>query len=320
MTEGAFIDRLDRIVDAIVSGSDANPALGDPRLASLARVAAELKHCHPSQAFKAALRARLERQRAVPSPSIGTHVREGFTTVTPYITVGEPGLADFLSRVFGAVETRSAIGSAGGVHREVRIGDSMMMIGEVGPENRTPGRPAEFHVYVEDVDAAFQRALAAGATSLGAPAHRPYGERAGFVRDRFGNHWFIATHVGGSYVPEGLRSVTPFLHVDFAARYMDFLKQAFGAVEERRHEPGGRVIYARLRIGNAALELGEAEGRVVPMPGGFYLYAEDVEAVFEQALAAGAKSLWSPRDESYGERVAAVEDEMGNQWFIARPT
>jgi len=55
----------------------------------------------------------------------------------------------------------------------------MIMIGEGGAEAPMPFRPAEFHVYVEDVDAAFQRALAAGATSLGEPASRPYGERAG---------------------------------------------------------------------------------------------------------------------------------------------
>src|SRR5207247_3995744 len=117
-----------------------------------------------------------------------------------------------------------------------RIGNSMIMIGEVGSEGAVPFRPAEFHVYVEDVDAAFQRALAAGAISLGEPADRPYGERAGFVRDAFGNHWFIATHLGGSYVPEGLSTVTPFLHVEGAAQYIGFLKRAFAAVEEGRHD------------------------------------------------------------------------------------
>jgi uncharacterized glyoxalase superfamily protein PhnB len=195
----------------------------------------------------------------------------------------------------------------------------MIMIGEGGPERVVPFRPAEFHVYVEDVDAAFQRALAAGATSLGEPADRPYGERAGFVRDPFGNHWFIATHLGGSYLPEGLRTVTPFLHAEAAARYIGFLKQAFGAVEEGRHEaPEGRVMYARLRIGDAAIELGHAEGPVASMPSDFYLYVGDADALYEQALAAGAKSLSPPTDQVYGDRLAAVEDRVGNHWFIAR--
>ncbi len=319
MTEGALIDRLDHTVDVILTRGDATAALRDPELAPLARVAANLRH-YPDPAFKARLRASLERTTSMSPAIVTTQVREGFTTITPYLTVREAGLVDFLSHVFGAVETHSALGSAGGVHREVRIGNSMIMIGEAGPGAAVPLRPAEFHVYVEDVDAAFQRALAAGAASFGEPANRPYGERAGFVRDAFGNHWFIATYLGASYVPEGLRTVTPFLHVGAAARYIAFLKQAFGAVEEGRHDaPDGRVMYARLRIGDAAIELSEAEGPAASMPGGFYLYVGDADALYEQALAVGAKSLWPPADQSYGDRVAAVEDAMGNHWFIARP-
>ena len=320
MTEGALIDRLDQTIDAILKRGDASAALQDQELAPLARVAADLRH-YPSPEFKARLRANLERKTMMSSAIETTAVREGFTTITPYVTVRGAGLLDFLTRVFGAVETHSAQGSGGGVHREVRIGNSMIMIGETASEDAGGYRQAEFHVYVEDVDAAFQRALAAGATSLGEPAARPYGERAGFVKDAFGNHWFIATHLGGSYVPEGLRSVTPFLHVEAAARYIAFLKQAFGAVEEGRHDtPDGRVMYAQLRIGNAAIELGEAEAAAASMPGRFYLYVADAEAMYERALASGAKSLWPPRDQQYGDRVAAVEDSIGNQWFIARPT
>ena len=202
----------------------------------------------------------------------------------------------------------------------MRIGNSMIMIGEGGPEGAVPFTPAEFHVYVEDVDTAFQRALAAGATSLGEPADRPYGERAGFVRDAFGNHWFIATQLGGSSVPEGLRTVTPFLHVEAAAEYIGFLKRAFGAVQEGRYAASeGRVMYALLRIGDAVIELGEAEGPAASMPGGFYLYVGDADAMYDRALAAGAKSLSPPTDQPYGDRVAAVEDSIGNHWFLAHP-
>jgi uncharacterized glyoxalase superfamily protein PhnB len=320
VTEGALIDRLDHTVDIILKRGDATAALTDLELAPLARVAADLRH-YPSPEFKARLRANLERNMTMSTAIVTTQVREGFTTITPYVTVRGAGLLDFVTRVFGAVETHSAQGSGGGVHREVRIGNSMIMIGEIGPEGTVRFRPAEFHVYVEDADAAFERALAAGATSLGEPAVRPYGERAGFVKDAFGNHWFIATHLSRSYVPEGLRTVTPFLHVERVAQYIEFLKRAFSAVEEGRHDASeGRVMYARLRIGNAAIELGEAEGPAASMPGGFYLYVGDADAVYEQALAAGAKSLWKPTDQQYGDRVAAVEDAIGNQWFIARPT
>lgn len=318
MTEGALNDRLDRTVDAILKHGDATAALRDQELAPLARVAADLRH-YPSPEFKARLRTSLRRTTTMSAAIVTTQAREGFTTITPYLTVPEAGLLDFLTRVFGAVETYSTVGSAGGVHREVRIGNSMLMIGEGAPGIAVPSRPSEFHVYVKDVDAAFERALAAGATSLGEPADRPYGERAGFVRDGFGNHWFLATHLGGSYVPEGLRTVTPFVHTEAAGRYIGFLQQAFGAVAERRDEaPEGPVIYARLRIGNAAIELAEAEGTATSMPGGFYLYVDDADALYDRALVAGAKSLWPPADQPYGDRVGAVEDSTGNQWFIAR--
>lgn len=319
MTNSALVDRLDQAIDAILTRREAGAALDDQELASLAGIAADLIHC-PSPQFKARVRAQFERKTTMATAIVTPEARAGFTTITPYLTSTRSGLLDFLSAVFGAVETSSTRGSAGGMHREVRIGSSMIMIGEAPPELGLPSRPAEFHVYVEDADAAYQRALAAGATSLGEPADREYGERSGFVRDAFGNHWFIATPLSGPPVPEGLRTITPFLHPPAAARYIEFLKQAFGAVEEGRIAEGGVVRYARLRIGNAALELGEAESPAAAMPGDFYLYVNDADALYEQALAAGATSLSPPADQSYGDRVGSVQDAMGNQWFIACPT
>jgi PhnB protein len=319
MNKRALVDRLDQTIDAILNRGDATASLRDPELAPLARLAADLRH-YPGAAFKARLRASLERSTSMSSTIATTEIREGFTTITPYLRANTPGLVDFLARAFGAVETSSIPGSGGGVHRELRIGNSMLMLGEGGPEGAIPIRPAEFHVYVDDVDAAFQRAIAAGATSLGEPANRPYGERAGFVRDAFGNHWFIATHLGGSAVPDGLRTVTPFLHAPNAAGYIDFMKRAFGAREESRHDgPQGTVIHAMLRIGNAALELGEAGELGTAMPGAFYLYVDDADAVYERAIAAGATSLSRPANQPYGERMGGVTDEMGNQWFMATP-
>lgn len=310
MTERLLVDRLDATVDAILKREDATAALGDAGLAPLARLAADLRH-YPSPDFKARLRAQLERRTTMSATLVSTNVREGFTTVTPYLMVKEPGLVDFLARVFGAEETYSARGSGGEMHRQIRIGNSTIMVGE-----GLTSRAAAFHVYVNDVDATFERAVAAGATSLGEPADRPYGERSGFVRDAFGHNWYIATHLGGSAVPAGLSTVTPYLHPRDAAASIEFIKRAFGAVEEARHEEGGRIAHAVLRIGNAAIELGDA---AEPMASGFYLYVGDADAVYAQAIAAGAKSLWAPADQPYGDRVGAVEDATGNQWFIARP-
>lgn len=317
MADETLVDRLDETIDAILARRDATAALRDSDLAPLARIAVDLRHM-PAPAFKERLRANLQR-RTTMSQAVLTETREGFTTVTPYLYVPGPGLVDFLTQVFGAEETFSTVGSGGGMHREVRIGDSMLMIGEAGPVAVMPIRPAAFHVYVKDVDATYERALAAGAVSIGPPEDRPYGERSCTVTDQFDNHWYIATAFGDSYVQEEHRVVTPFLHVTQGIAYIDFLQRAFGATEDFRHEaPAGVIRHAWVSIGNAIIEMGESEG-VTPMPSSFYLYVADADALYAQAVAAGAKPIAPPADQSYGDRVGTVEDTLGNRWFIARP-
>jgi uncharacterized glyoxalase superfamily protein PhnB len=200
------------------------------------------------------------------------------------------------------------------MHREVRVGHSMLMIGEGSGSGVMPVRPVAFHVFVDDADATFRRAIAAGATSLGEPADRPYGERSGFVADAFGNHWYISTPLGAQSVAHALRTVTPFLHAPDAAAYDEFLQRAMGAIEEMRHDEAGQLRYARLRIGDAAIELGEGTA----MPGSFMLYVADPDARYAQALAAGATSVMPLSDAPYG-RVGGVMDYVGNQWFFSRP-
>jgi PhnB protein len=118
-------------------------------------------------------------------------MREGFHTVTPYLTSRDvDGLLTFIQRGLGGVETYRAKGGGGGVHVEVRIGDSMVMIGGGDAMQGTPST-AMLLLYVEDVDSYFHRALAAGATSIQEPANAPDGERRGGVRDPFGNQWFF---------------------------------------------------------------------------------------------------------------------------------
>jgi uncharacterized glyoxalase superfamily protein PhnB len=245
-----------------------------------------------------------------------TNVREGFTTVTPYVWVADRGLADFLIRVFDAVETRVTAGGRHGTHRELRIGDSMLMLGEGATGEVVPGRSMAFHVFVDDVDAVYAKALAAGGESLGEPADRPYGERSGFIKDAVGNHWYIASPLGPESFAHALRTVTPYLHSRDVRGYIDFLVRAFGASEEVVHElPGGVIPYARARVGDAAIELGTAD----PMPGAFCLYVADPDLVYEQAVAAGANALSPPVDQPSGDRMGFVEDALGNQWYITRP-
>ena len=121
-----------------------------------------------------------------------TPIREGFQTLVPYLSVrGAAGLIDFLRVVLGASETFRA---SSGTHYEVRIGDSMLMIGEVG--DRTPAT-AQLFLYVEDADAVYARAIHAGARSVIEPSDRPWGEgedmiRGAGVTDPTGNTWYFA--------------------------------------------------------------------------------------------------------------------------------
>jgi PhnB protein len=314
MADQPLIDRLDGVIDVLVARGDASGALHDQKLAPLARLAADLRH-YPDRGFTTRLRALLER-RTTMTTALAPAVREGFLTVTPYVWVPDRGLADFVVRVFDAVETNVMNNPGHGLHREMRIGNSMLMIGETGDQKTgLMNRPVAFHIFVADVDATFARAIAVGGTSMGDPEDRPYGERSGFVRDAYGNHWYIATVTSQEAAGRAQRTVVPYLHARDVASYMDFLARAFGAIEEERHEQApGLIPYARVRIGDAPIEFGTTD----PMPGAYFMYVADPDAVYEQALAAGATSLSAPADRPTG-RIAFVEDPIGNHWYIARP-
>jgi PhnB protein len=260
--------------------------------------------------------------RDLPRPAFKRRLREMMEpqTLTPYITVRNvDALIDFVKTTFGAEELLRATGSAGGTHCEVRIADSKLMLG--GGENVPPPEtPTMLHYYVPDVDAMYERAIAAGAKSLGAPRDQEYGDRDCVVEDLAGNQWCLATSKGASYKPQELRAITMYLHPFGVTGLLDFIVRAFGAELLERHEaPDGTVPHAKARIGNSVLEMGEAHGQWQPMPSMIYLIVDDVDARYEQALAAGGKSSAPPADQSYGARTAAIEDPAGNQWYIAEP-
>jgi PhnB protein len=122
------------------------------------------------------------------------YIRPGHRTVTPYLVVsGLAGLVQFLQQAFEAEETDRTMRPDGTImHSEVRIGDSMIMMGEATPGSRN--WPAMIHLYVPDADAAYRQALEAGATSVQEPVDEFYGDRTAAVEDRFGNQWWIATY------------------------------------------------------------------------------------------------------------------------------
>ena len=118
-------------------------------------------------------------------------------------------------------------------------------------------------------------------------------------------------------IPEGYHSVTPYLTVADAEAQIDFLKKAFGAEETYRHSDGkGHVGHAEMRLGDSKIMLGQAREQWTPRQASFYLYVEDVDAVYKRAVAAGGKSLREPTNEAYGDRSSGVEDSQGNQWWI----
>jgi PhnB protein len=122
-------------------------------------------------------------------------IPDGFHTVTPYLLVkGAGGLIDFAKQAFGAEEVyRSTLPDGDVMHALLRIGDSMVMLGEARGEYSP--MQAMLHLYVEDVDSAFARAVQAGGVSLREPANQFYGDRSGGLKDEWGNQWWISTHV-----------------------------------------------------------------------------------------------------------------------------
>jgi len=329
MAEHALIEQLDQAIDQMLAGAEQTGS-ADVTLSALLEIAGALRDL-PDDGFKTRLGRELQaasqrRTRMTSSTRIeplesAADDRVAIHSVIPFISVPEGSkLIEFMKRTFAAEETtRHQHGPAGFV-AGVRIGDSDLIV--MGDESsRGQELPAALHVYVKDCDATYQRALDAGAVTIGGPgvgepADRPYGERAAFVQDPYGNYWFIATRHGSNYVGVGLGHVTPSLLPSKAAPVLDFLKRAFGAEVEGVHEVAGRMVHAFIRIGKVMLEIGEAEEK--PRPFGFYMHTEDVDALYHRALAAGATSILPPADQLYGDRLAIVADPAGNRWFAAK--
>lgn len=121
---------------------------------------------------------------------------EGYSTVSPYLVAkGAQRVIDFLKEAFGATELRRYDMPDGSImHAEVRIGDTVVMIGDAGGE--WPAIPAFLHLYVDDVDETYHRALDAGGVSVQAPERKDGDpDRRGGVKDPAGNTWWIATQI-----------------------------------------------------------------------------------------------------------------------------
>jgi PhnB protein len=126
-------------------------------------------------------------------------------------------------------------------------------------------------------------------------------------------------------VPPGFRTLTPHLSVDGAAKFVDFLKQAFNAVEvSRAPGPGGKLMHAHVRIGDADLMLNDVfpEFGNPPIAQGnwpltLHLYVPDADAIFAQAVAAGCTVSMPLENQFWGDRYGLVKDPFGFSWGIA---
>jgi uncharacterized glyoxalase superfamily protein PhnB len=131
-----------------------------------------------------------------------------------------------------------------------------------------------------------------------------------------------------SAVPEGLHTLTPHLVLDDATRAIDWYKKALGAVEVSRSPgPDGKIMHAQLRIGNSSIYLNDemGGGKSAKALGGspisLWIYVDDCDALFNRAVAAGAKVPDGPMgqiaDQFWGDRAGMVVDPHGYQWMIA---
>lgn len=108
--------------------------------------------------------------------------------------------------------------------------------------------------------------------------------------------------------------------VDGANEFSEFLSKAFGADELGRTElPDGRIANIRIRIGTSSFMISQSDGGMLkPMPAAYYIYVDDTDYVFENAIANGATALMEPADMPYDERQAGVCDPFGNYWWISK--
>jgi len=319
--------QLDRAIEAMLAALQPQPEPNpSPALAQLMPIARALRDL-PRPDFKAALKSDLQRrismnEAATPAPesSKAAHFRRpNFPNIAPYFLVnGAPQFIDFLVSAFEGTERMRVPRPDGSImHAEVTIGNSVIEMGDANEQY--PQRSMTTHLYVPDADATYARALEAGATPIYAPTdEHPSGDRWGEAKDPFGNTWYIATRKSAVSAPEGFLTVQPYLHLRNAHDMIPFIEAAFGARATGVHKsPDGIVRHATIEIAGATFEIDEASGESQLTQSYLHVYVPDTDAVYAQAVRAGATGVTPPSNAPYGDRAAAVDDPFGNTWFLA---
>jgi PhnB protein len=118
--------------------------------------------------------------------------------------------------------------------------------------------------------------------------------------------------------PEGYHTVTPYLIVDDAEAVIAFAREAFGAQQLfRMDNADGTLMHGEILLGDSRIMMGQANEEYPAQPAVLYVYVENVDEVYRQAVAAGGTSVMEPEDQFWGDRNAGVRDGSGNQWWIS---
>jgi PhnB protein len=297
----------------------------------------------------------------MPAVSTKTTSTATATAVTPYLTVADAAEAlEWYTRAFGAVEQFRVVGDDGRLgHAEFIIGEARFMLSDEYPEMgvRSPaslgGTPVALHVSVTEVDSLFDRAVAAGATSLLAPADQPHGARHGTLLDPYGHRWMLSQPLGAldldtyrrrsegtgyTVVPAEETSQTlPTGTVDPSERggiwaavfYRDALEgirvlvDVFGFAEQLvvRGADDQTVVHSELRWPEGGVvQVGTYDAtNVHALPPGqqsLYVVTADPRSIWERSEAAGFDVVRPPESPEYdpGGLVFAVRDPEGNVW------
>ena len=121
------------------------------------------------------------------------------------------------------------------------------------------------------------------------------------------------------FTPEGFRNVNSYLFTANPQALIYFLKNALWAEEINRSiGPNGEIANCILKIGNSCFMISQARGEFENMRTAFYLYVDDVDLVYKNAIGIGAESSFQPADMDYGDRQAGIVDPAGNYWFISK--
>lgn len=352
MAKRSLNQQLNDALEEILANPNAFPSSSvDPELSSLLSIAADLRHL-PTHEFRERLKASLLRaaKSSQKGEEIMTTAVQQKVIAKPYLSVRNAAAAiEFYKNGFGAEETFRLQEPDGRVaHAQIRIGDAEIMLADEYPEygiagpQTIGGSPVTIHLDVENADAFVDRAAAAGAKIVRPVRDEFYGERSGRIQDPFGHNWTVSQPIEALSEEEiqkrydemlkesphppkkvnpirpGFHTVTPYLIVDRAEDLIDFVKAAFNAVEIFRTGGSAGGIHCEVEIGTSRVMIGgSATLPIEKTHSTMYLYVQNVDELYAQAVRAGGISMQEPKDQPYGDRNAHIKDPFGNSWYIA---